>query len=62
MIFYNKTVFGKAGIATDDPPLKTYADFSQTAKTLVEKGGVQAAIWPSPTRSSISPGSTTTPS
>jgi multiple sugar transport system substrate-binding protein len=49
MIFYNKTVFTKAGIASDSPPLKTYADFTQTAKTLVAKGGVQAAIWPSPT-------------
>jgi multiple sugar transport system substrate-binding protein len=48
MIFYNKAVFTKAGVATDSPPLKTYADFTQTAKTLVEKGGVQAAIWPSP--------------
>jgi multiple sugar transport system substrate-binding protein len=49
MIFYNKTVFTKAGIATDAPPLKTYAEFQQTAKTLVDKGGVQAAIWPSTT-------------
>jgi multiple sugar transport system substrate-binding protein len=49
MIFYNKTVFEKAGIATDNPPLKTYAEFQQTAKALVDKGGVQAAIWPSPT-------------
>ena len=48
MIFYNKTVFAKAGLATDSPPLKTYADFLATAKTLVAKGGVQAAIWPSP--------------
>jgi multiple sugar transport system substrate-binding protein len=49
MIFYNKTVFTKAGIATDNPPLKTYAEFQQTAKTLVDKGGVKAAIWPSTT-------------
>ena len=48
MIFYNKTVFEAAGIATDNPPLGTYAEFLATAKTLVEKGGVQAAIWPSP--------------
>ncbi|MDQ6682714.1 MAG: extracellular solute-binding protein, partial [Chloroflexota bacterium] len=27
MIFYNKTVFAKAGIATDNPPLKTYDEF-----------------------------------
>ncbi len=49
MIFYNKTVFAKAGLATDAPPLKTYDEFLATAKTLVAKGGVQAAIWPSPT-------------
>ena len=48
MIFYNKKVFTAAGIATDNPPLKTYAEFLTTAKTLVDKGGVQAAIWPSP--------------
>jgi multiple sugar transport system substrate-binding protein len=48
MIFYNKKVFSTAGIATDDPPLKTYAEFLTTAKALVDKGGVQAAIWPSP--------------
>jgi len=48
MIFYNKTIFAKAGLPTDNPPLKTYADFLATAKTLVAKGGVQAAIWPSP--------------
>ena len=49
MIFYNKKVFTKAGLATDSPPLKTYDEFLTTAKTLVAKGGVQAAIWPSPT-------------
>ena len=49
MIFYNKTVFAKAGLATDKPALTTYAEFLATAKTLVAKGGVQAAIWPSPT-------------
>ena len=49
MIFYNKKVFQAAGIATDNPPLGTYADFLATSKTLVAKGGVQAAIWPSPT-------------
>jgi multiple sugar transport system substrate-binding protein len=48
MIFYNKKVFQAAGVATDNPPLATYADFLATSKTLVAKGGVQAAIWPSP--------------
>jgi len=49
MIFYNKDVFQKAGISITDPPLKTYADFLNTSATLVSKGGVMAAIWPSPT-------------
>jgi multiple sugar transport system substrate-binding protein len=49
MIFYNKAVFQKAGIDPTNPPLKTYAQFLTTARTLVAKGGVQAAIWPAPT-------------
>jgi multiple sugar transport system substrate-binding protein len=48
MIFYNKDVFAKAGLDTKNPPLKTYDEFLATAKTLVAKGGVKAAIWPSP--------------
>ncbi len=48
MIFYNKDVFTKAGLPTDNPPLKTYDEFLATAKALVAKGGVEAAIWPSP--------------
>jgi multiple sugar transport system substrate-binding protein len=55
MIFYNKTVFAKAGIATDNPPLKTYDEFLATAKTVVAKGGVKAAIWPSPTSEFFQP-------
>jgi multiple sugar transport system substrate-binding protein len=49
MIFYNKKVFTRAGLSADKPPLKTYDEFLATARTLVAKGGVQAAIWPSPT-------------
>jgi multiple sugar transport system substrate-binding protein len=49
MIFYNKDIFKKAGIDSTNPPLKTYSDFLSTAQTLVAKGGVKAAIWPSPT-------------
>jgi multiple sugar transport system substrate-binding protein len=49
MIFYNKDIFKKAGIDSTNPPLKTYRDFLSTAQTLVAKGGVKAAIWPSPT-------------
>ena len=48
MIFYNKAVFDKAGVDSTNPPLKTYAEFLATARTLVAKGGVKAAIWPSP--------------
>jgi multiple sugar transport system substrate-binding protein len=47
-IFYNKKVFAKAGLNADKPPLATYQDFLATAKTLVDKGGVKAAIWPAP--------------
>jgi multiple sugar transport system substrate-binding protein len=47
-LFYNKKVFAKAGLDTDNPPLATYDEFLQTAKTVVDKGGVKAAIWPAP--------------
>ena len=47
-IFYNKKVFTKAGLDAEEPPLATYQDFLATSKTLVDKGGVQAAIWPAP--------------
>jgi multiple sugar transport system substrate-binding protein len=48
MIFYNKKMFAKAGLDTDKPPLATYDEFLQTAKTVVDKGGAKAAIWPAP--------------
>lgn len=48
MIFYNKDIFKKAGIDPENPPLSTYDEFLETAQTLVDKGGVEAAIWPSP--------------
>jgi multiple sugar transport system substrate-binding protein len=48
MIFFNKKMFAKAGLSTDKPPLATYQEFLATSKTLVDKGGVQAAIWPAP--------------
>ena len=47
-IFYNKKAFTKAGLDAENPPLATYQDFLATSKTLVDKGGVQAAIWPAP--------------
>ena len=46
MIFYNKDVFAAAGLDPENPPLSTYDDFLATSQTLVDKGGVQAAIWP----------------
>lgn len=55
MIFYNKQVFSKAGISTANPPLKTYNEFLQTAKTVVAKGGVKAAIWPAPSSEFFQP-------
>jgi len=55
MIFYNKEVFAKAGLDTKNPPLKTYDEFLATAKTLVAKGGVKAAIWPAPSSEFFQP-------
>jgi multiple sugar transport system substrate-binding protein len=55
MIFYNKDVFKKAGLNADNPPLKTYSQFISTAQTLVQKGGVKAAIWPAPSSEFFQP-------
>jgi multiple sugar transport system substrate-binding protein len=55
MILYNKDVFAKAGLDTSNPPLKTYDEFLATAKTLVAKGGVKAAIWPAPSSEFFQP-------
>jgi multiple sugar transport system substrate-binding protein len=49
VIMYNKDVFKKAGLDPENPKLSTYDDFLATSKTLVEKGGVENAIWPAPT-------------
>ncbi|WP_314176551.1 extracellular solute-binding protein [Streptomyces winkii] len=48
MISYNKDVFSKAGLDPDKPGLTTYKEFLATSQKLVDKGGVKAAIWPSP--------------
>ena len=48
MIIYNRGIFEEAGLDPDNPPLATYDEFLATAQTLVDEGGVQAAIWPSP--------------
>lgn len=49
MIFYNKEMFTQAGIDAENPPLSTYDDFHATAKTIVDSGAADAAIWPAPT-------------
>lgn len=48
MIFYNKEMFTEAGIDAEEPPLSTYDEFLEAARTLVESGVAEAAIWPSP--------------
>ena len=48
MIFYNKDLMQKAGIA-GVPPLATYDQFLATSKKVVASGAAQAAIWPAPT-------------
>ena len=48
MIFYNKKLFAEAGLDPDNPPLKTWDEFLQTSRTLVQKGVAHAAIWPAP--------------
>ncbi|MEQ7123132.1 sugar ABC transporter substrate-binding protein [Actinopolymorpha sp. B11F2] len=55
MIFYNKEIFAKAGIDADNPPLQTYEEFLQTARTIVKSGAADYAIWPSPTAEFFQP-------
>ncbi|MGH3313687.1 MAG: ABC transporter substrate-binding protein, partial [Streptomyces sp.] len=55
MISYNKKAFAKAGIDTDNPPLKTHKQFLATSEKLVDKGGVKAAIWPAPSSEFFQP-------
>lgn len=49
MVIYNKDLFSQAGLDPENPPLGTYDEFIQTAKTLVEQTDAQAAIYPAPT-------------
>ena len=49
MIFYNKTLFAKAGLDAENPPLKTYSEFLATSRKIVQSGAAKAAIWPAPT-------------
>ncbi|MGH2787004.1 MAG: ABC transporter substrate-binding protein [Actinomycetota bacterium] len=55
MIFYNKDLFDEAGLDSENPPLSTYDEFLQTSQTLVDKAGVQAAIWPAPSSEFFQP-------
>ncbi len=48
MIFYNKDLFKKAGVDPENPPLKTYAEFTATSKKIVDSGAAPAAIAPAP--------------
>ncbi|MBC6460063.1 extracellular solute-binding protein [Actinomadura sp. HBU206391] len=48
MIFYNKKMFAKAGIDTENPPLATYEQFLNTSRKVVAGKAAGHAIWPSP--------------
>ncbi len=48
MIFYNKSLFKKAGLDPEQPSLKTYDDFLATSKKIVDSGAAPAAIAPAP--------------
>lgn len=49
MIFYNKTLFAEAGLDPEAPALATHDEFLETARTLVDSGAAEYAIWPAPT-------------
>jgi multiple sugar transport system substrate-binding protein len=49
MIFYNKDMFAEAGLDPENPSLATYDEFLETARTLVESGAADNAIFPAPT-------------
>jgi multiple sugar transport system substrate-binding protein len=49
VIFYNRKVFAKAGIDTDDPGLDTYDGFLAAARKVVRSGAAKVAIQPAPT-------------
>ncbi len=48
VLFYNKDLFAKAGLDPENPQLGTHAEFLETARTLVDSGAVDNAVWPSP--------------
>lgn len=55
MIFYNKTIFQKAGLDPENPKLSTYADFLATAEKIKSSGAAPYAIYPSPTSEFFQP-------
>jgi multiple sugar transport system substrate-binding protein len=55
MIFYNKTIFQKAGLDPENPKLSTYADFLSTAEKIKSSGAAPYAIYPSPTSEFFQP-------
>ncbi|NEN07837.1 extracellular solute-binding protein [Diaminobutyricibacter tongyongensis] len=49
MVFYNKTIFRKAGIDPTSPDLSTYSKFIAAAKKIKASGAAPYAIYPAPT-------------
>ncbi|MFF1875603.1 ABC transporter substrate-binding protein, partial [Kitasatospora herbaricolor] len=49
MIFYNKTLFEKAGLDPNNPDLSTYDKFLAAAKKIKSSGAAPYAIYPAPT-------------
>lgn len=54
MIMYNKDMFDKAGLDSENPDMGTYDKFIAGSKKL-KKSGAKAAIWPSPTSEFFQP-------
>lgn len=49
MIFYNKSLFTKAGLDPDKPDLSTYDAFLAAARKITSSKAARAAIYPAPT-------------
>jgi multiple sugar transport system substrate-binding protein len=48
MVFYNRELFEEAGLDPEDPPLSSYDEFLDTARTLVDSGAAEVAVWSAP--------------